>query len=634
MTAAGENGVPGGREPMERLAGLPVLSPEERLATIGELVRDPSPAVRGEAIRVGAVVLPNEAVVGFLREAADATLRNAGLEILKVRGGRGFPLAVKLLGDEDDDVVLQAVLVLDHLKDPRGLEPLRRLLDHPDPNVVQAALTAIGHLGDARVVDDLLRFVEADLWLQFAAIEALGDLRAAEAVEPLAGLLTDMIVGSQAAEALARIGGPAAWEALCHHWLALADELEPGPYLGFLAHVAEGLSERPAEPAALRPALAERLASHDEDARLAAARCLLVLGPGAEDALALDVLSAGVEGNAPLPTCIARRPDLVPRLLAGGGARRSHRRWGYLLAARRPAPVLLEYLVSGAEEVGDLEEATALAEALDRIGGPAATAAALHAWLALPVARRAPLGALLAARPGELSQLLTGLAKIPEESRLVLEALAGARPQALAGRIEALEPEVRLRVLSQVSEQKALVRVLPWARWLEEDPGLYAAAAAEAAVRADLQDLLPLLRRVLARFPSLELIRAVGELRDRRSVPLLVELYHGQGDHRPVLVESLGRIGGPEARAALRPVLEERDGALVRIAYRALSYCALEEDDEIFRTAVTHPDWYVRLACADVLGRFRGAENRAALAQLAADPVSIVSQRALASLEG
>jgi HEAT repeat protein len=130
------------------------------------------------------------------------------------------------------------------------------------------------------------------------------------------------------------------------------------------------------------------------------------------------------------------------------------------------------------------------------------------------------------------------------------------------------------------------------------------------------------------------LIRAVGELRDRRSVPLLVDLYHAQGDHRPVLVESLGRIGGPEARAVLRPVLEERDGALVRIAYRALSYCALEEDDEIFRAAVAHPDWYVRLACADVLGRFRGPENRAALAQLAADPVSIVSQRALASLEG
>ncbi|MFP3940570.1 MAG: HEAT repeat domain-containing protein, partial [Thermoanaerobaculia bacterium] len=190
-----------GREAMDRLASVPLQSSEERLTTVAELVRDPSPAVRGEALRVGAVVLPDEAVVELLRESADATLRNAGLEILKMRGGRGFALASKLLQDEDDDVVLQAVLGLDHLKDPRALEPLRRLLDHRDPNVVQAALTAVGHLGDARVVGDVLRFLEGDLWLQFAAVEALGDLRAREAVEPLAVLLTDVMVGAQAAEA-------------------------------------------------------------------------------------------------------------------------------------------------------------------------------------------------------------------------------------------------------------------------------------------------------------------------------------------------------------------------------------------------------------------------------------------------
>jgi HEAT repeat protein len=48
---------------------------------------------------------------------------------------------------------------------------------------------------------------------------------------------------------------------------------------------------------------------------------------------------------------------------------------------------------------------------------------------------------------------------------------------------------------------------------------------------------------------------------------------------------------------------------------------------------VGHPDWYVRLTCAEVLGRFARPENLAALSQLAADPVAIVSHRALDSLE-
>ncbi|MEO1087265.1 MAG: HEAT repeat domain-containing protein, partial [Acidobacteriota bacterium] len=87
---------------------------------------------------------------------------------------------------------------------------------------------------------------------------------------------------------------------------------------------------------------------------------------------------------------------------------------------------------------------------------------------------------------------------------------------------------------------------------------------------------------------------------------------------------SADRIAGSTASG--RPQRE-------RMAYRALSRCATEEDDEIFRLAVDHSDWYVRLSCAEVLGRFSRPENLAALAQLAADPVPIVAQRALSFLE-
>jgi HEAT repeat protein len=113
---------------------------------------------------------------------------------------------------------------------------------------------------------------------------------------------------------------------------------------------------------------------------------------------------------------------------------------------------------------------------------------------------------------------------------------------------------------------------------------------------------------------------------------LLALLQQGPRNLAPLLLESLGRVGGPEARQAIRRAIVE-GRAEPRIGYRALSLCAIEEDDALFRRAVGHPDWYVRLACADVLGRFVRPENLAALSQLAADPVGIVSQRAVSFLE-
>jgi HEAT repeat protein len=70
-----------------------------------------------------------------------------------------------------------------------------------------------------------------------------------------------------------------------------------------------------------------------------------------------------------------------------------------------------------------------------------------------------------------------------------------------------------------------------------------------------------------------------------------------------------------------------------RIAYRALSMCATESDEEIFVDAADHADWNVRLAVAEVLGHSARDRHLALLARLASDPIAIVSQRALSFLE-
>nr|MDP9121519.1 HEAT repeat domain-containing protein [Acidobacteriota bacterium] len=211
---------------MRLLEKLPELPLTGRAEAIELLVRNPSPGIRERALRLGAGLLSEDRLVEYIRNDDDAVLRNAGLEILKLRGTRSFQLAIRLLGDTNPDVVLQAVLVLDHLRDPRALEPLRAALGDADLNVVQAAILAIGRLGNARSTPDLLPFLATDPWLQMAAVQALGDLRSQRAIPALAGLLTDLVVGGMAAEAIARIGGTAAYRALAAQWLCHGERLD------------------------------------------------------------------------------------------------------------------------------------------------------------------------------------------------------------------------------------------------------------------------------------------------------------------------------------------------------------------------------------------------------------------------
>ncbi|HEV8238701.1 MAG TPA: HEAT repeat domain-containing protein [Thermoanaerobaculia bacterium] len=629
---------PSWEECMELLDQLPALPTEARVAAIERLIRNSSPVIRERALRTGAAVVSDERLESYLREEADDVLRNAGLEMLKMRGPRALGLAVRLLRDGDPDVVLQSVLALGHVRDLRALEPLRAALNHEDQNVAGAAIEAVGKLGDARAIPDLLPFLDGDPWLQLATIQALGDLRSPAAVPPLAKLLTDLMVGPLAAESLARIGGGKAFQALCRHWLRFSAELDAETMVGLLAHVLEGLSTAPRNQEELRASLAAVLAGNEEATRIAAARGLLALGPGPEDVKALEVLCDGPADASVLPAALAKRKDLVPDLLAQPGKARS---WGFLLASRFPRAAPLPALAAAVrDELPPAELIGSIGKAFRKIHDPRLAAALLDLYLEAPADYRGALAPLMATHRNELKALLAERRDVDDEARLILAAHLGLGAREVVAHIVAMEPaEARLRVLEQVAMQEELVRQLPWDEWLAARPDLYAGLAARVAAEFSLRELVPPLRAQLGQRPNPDLIRAVGELGDRDSVPVLLGLLEGGAaapagarNLVPLILESLGRVGGPEARQAIRrAILEGR--CEPRIGYRALSLCAIEEDDALFRRAVGHADWYVRLACADVLGRFMRPENLAALSQLAADPVGIVSQRALSFLE-
>lgn len=620
------------QECIELLDKLPTMPKDERIEAIERLIRNPSPGIRSRALRMGAAVIPDERVKEYLRSDADDVLRNAGLEMLKMRGNRGFNLTLQLLKDDDSDVVLQAVIVLTHLRDPRGLEPLRSVLHHPDPNVIQEAIVAIGQIGDARAIPDLLGFLDSDSWLQLASVQALGNLRSPVAVPHLKRLLTDFMAGSIAAEALARIGGTNAFKALAQHWLRFQNEVDTETTLGLLAHVLEGLPRAPTPIESLREALAERLDDEQESTRESAARGLLALGPGDEDQAALAIIAISHQEATVLPACLHNRKDLIGDLIGRSDIQRT---WGFLLAARYPKATPAAEVVKALSRPPVDEQFDPMLRALEKLRSPEIGRALLGFYLRLPSEQRPTVHSLLRAHRQVLRKELNETdEKIEEPTRVVLGALLGDSPEEIESQLAQLPPEERVRSLTELLDLEDIVRTLPWQRWVDEEPELLGPVAAEYASRVGVRELAPAFRRMVEHEPEPYLIRTLGELGDRDAVPLLADILgEEETPLEPLVLESLGRIGGPEARAALRDATDSTSAQRQRMAYRALSRCATEDDDEIFREATNHSDWYVRLSCAEVLGRFSRPENLAALARLAADPVPIVAQRALSYLE-
>lgn len=263
-----------GRELLDRMLTMPM---DEQLEVFERVIHISDPEIRRRVVGVGAALLTDEGLIELLRDDADDVRRNAGIEMLKLRRRRAFKLACVLLEDDDPDVVLQAVLVLAHLGSLLALQPLRKALHHPDPNVVQEAILALGKLGHPAALGDLIAFLEADTWVQAAAIEAVAQLGSTEAVPYLEKLVPSPLVGPMAEEALAKIGGVRAFRALARYWVHHHHEMDTAIALTRLAQVMSGLTCPPPEVTGLEAALSQHTESEDKDIRRAAIRCLVAI---------------------------------------------------------------------------------------------------------------------------------------------------------------------------------------------------------------------------------------------------------------------------------------------------------------------------------------------------------------------
>jgi hypothetical protein len=269
----------------------------------------------------------------------------------------------------------------------------------------------------------------------------------------------------------------------------------------------------------------------------------------------------------------------------------------------------------------------------DKIRNQRLAKALFKLYVRLPITTRPLLIPLLKPYKTELQYLLNQYTDIDKDICLVMKAFLGENARKVACAIMELPANSRALVLSQMTN-KSVCKNLPWKQWLTEEPQLYAPVAAQIAVNAKMHELLPLLRNVLVSFIHPDIIRCFGELQYREGIPILMDCRrHSPQLLKALIIETLGKIGGPDSRKALHEDIKKLEGKDASLAYRALSHCAIEDDSIIFREAVGHPDWIVRLACAEVFGRFPDAENNDYLTRLASDPVNAVSQRARELLE-
>lgn len=129
-------------------------------------------------------------------------------------------------------------------------------------------------------------------------------------------------------------------------------------------------------------------------------------------------------------------------------------------------------------------------------------------------------------------------------------------------------------------------------------------------------------------------VRVLGEIRDPRAEPVLIELLEGADNLnvRARAAAALGALGGPIAPPALRAAL--KDAAWQVRAQAASSLGALRSQESVaaLSAAITDREWWVRRNCAEALGAL-GERGREALRVLSESSDPYVRDRCLAVLE-
>jgi HEAT repeat protein len=643
----------------DRLAALDAaVRGPDRVRAILLALEDEALPVRERAIRLAARYVEPAVLGAMVADGQNAVRRNAGLGALERQGPYAVPHLTVMLGDSNPELVMFALQSLARIGYAPAGRSIMPLLHHGDPNVAQSAIEAVGQLRTREAVPDLLELVDGELWLQLAAINALGSIGAPEAVRPLMALVPDSVLAEPAVQALRNIAAPESLEPLLGllpdvHERALRDplllaiavviDLHPDP-ASLLAAAGSALAARDEAMTYLARILAA--VARDEEAEgdslqraaatLAVAAGLEALEPGLLARLACDPESAWLEGLfRRFPAGLATRRD---RLL---GHADPDVRAGALRAARfeeHELPCLFDHLEDAQAHVraaacyamGRLEldgTAPLLVERLRR-GEPVEQAAAVQA-----------LGRLSAGALADLEHCLASEAS-ETVAALALDVLATKPVSALETHVlrlaEDRRPAVRragLRAAARLPGARTDVLLL---RALADRHQPTQVEALDLLVARGGDQSLAVLVAMLGTADSLRfhVIRALGRCRAKAAATKLRGLLPECGPHEQIqVVTALIRIAPPWIGEFLRERLGDAEIEMRRMAAQGLADLAEEHELGLLLPLADDPDWNIRNEAARGLGRLAKPMTRQVLLALARDVEPVVAATARASLE-
>jgi HEAT repeat protein len=643
----------------QRLAALDALADDPaREPAILRALEDESPAVRERAIRLAARYVEPAVLGAMVADGVDAVRRNAALAALECQGPYALPHLEAMLALADEDVVMFALQILARIGDPAAAPSVLPLIRHPQLNIAQSAIEALGRLRSREAVPELLTLLRGELWLQLAAIDALGAIGDPAAVGPLVELVPDSIMAEPAVLALQRLADPASLGPMLTRFrlvrernlqdallLAIGVVLDLHPDAEPIIRAwGEELRLDPAGPVTsyLRLVLAAPGGEDlDADERLRAAAALVA---GGNITPLVPVLLARLGApDAPhwAEVVFRRRPEALEARLEGYLADADARvRRGALIAwcpgeedAARIVPLLedpaaeVRAAACRALALTGSPEAPARLVPLLRSGSPAERAAAADGLARGPDTSLPALAPCLAPEADEESAIaalgvLAVRAWPPFEER-VLE-LAQSRSMPLR--------RAALRAAARLPGSRADVTLL---RALADRNQPIQLEALELLVRRGGDRTATTLLALLGTGDSLRyhVIRALGHLQARDAVGRLHRLYPTSALHeRLEIIEALTRIGGPELADFLRGRLMEADVEIRRLAARGLAELADPADGATFRRLARDPDWGIRNEAARGLAA-GSTDGRDTLLTLARDVEPVVARTARQSLD-
>ncbi|HET8625018.1 MAG TPA: HEAT repeat domain-containing protein [Gemmatimonadales bacterium] len=639
-----------------RLAALDAATGPDRESAILAALEDEAPTVRERAVRLAARYVEPQVLGALVGDGVNATRRNGALSALERQGPYAVPHLVELLSSTDSDVVMFALQVLARIGDPVSTARILPLLQHADANVAQAAVEALGRMRARDAVPALLGLLNNSVWLQLAAVNALGEIGDPRGTAPLLALVPDSFVAEQAVRALQRITAPESLGPLLDLLVRVRERplrdavleasgvvLELHPDAG-AAGRAFGRALEPASRADLVSFLGAALAGEaqpelsSEAPAQAAAGIALVAELSELYVPVLRLIAARAGWAEPLWRSRANPTDeQVATLLAHSDAQV---RRGLLLGGRFSSPALpallarlddpdAEVRAAACRAIGALGDARAAGVLIERLRTSEGeerdeAAAALGRF---PADALSALGSCLDPRAGDAVAIAAlETVRLAQAPAFEPEVLALSRAPA---------PDVRLAALRAAA-------ALPGSR--TEMVLFRALADREERVQIEALDLLvdregdktaTALIALLSAADSLRfrVIRALGRLRSAAAAPKLESLFPSAPLHEQIeIVRALATIGQPGVTDFLRARLESPQRELRHVAALGLARAAGPSDLPTLLRMAGDDDWTLRNQAAQGLGRLGLAEGRATLLTLTRDVEPVVARTARQAL--